>query len=146
MGARGRARPSPLRSSPSRAGAQTRDPATAIGTYGPIACKYGPLKRGGARGWVIRGRWPCQGPWAVTRPGLHRVAQDNYKTTTRQLQDNSQDNPQDNSKHLTKSRVRPEQSNKYKYEKFPYFHECTRLPTKRSCLVGCLVSCLVVVL
>ena len=30
-------------------------------------------------------------------PPIGPVAQDNYKTTTRQLQDNSQDNPQDNS-------------------------------------------------
>ena len=42
---------------------------------------------------------------------LHGASQDNYKTTTRQLQDNSQDNPQDNSKHLTKSLFRPEHSN-----------------------------------
>jgi hypothetical protein len=30
------------------------------------------------------------------------VTQDNYRTTTGQLQDNSQDNPQDNSIYLTK--------------------------------------------
>jgi len=42
---------------------------------------------------------------------LHGASQDNYKTTTRQLQDNSQDNPQDNSKHFAKSTFRPKQSN-----------------------------------
>jgi len=42
---------------------------------------------------------------------LHGASQDNYKTTTRQLQDNSQDNPQDKSKHFAKSTFRPKQSN-----------------------------------
>ena len=77
------------------------------------------------------------------------ITQDNYKTTTRQLQDNSQDNPQDNSSLLAGMCIHENKNISFYYRKYCFalnleFIWCFELSCGLSCELSC--SCLVIVL